>query len=87
VLALKWNGERRLTMSAAYVLIQVSVTDPRALVEKIRGIEGVKQAHTLAGPTDCIAFIEGPDLDALTASVMAIRAVAGVERTDTRLAV
>jgi DNA-binding Lrp family transcriptional regulator len=74
-------------MFAAYVLIQVSVTDPRELVEKIRGIEGVKQAHALAGPTDCIAFIEGPDLDALTASIMAVRVVEGVERTDTRLAV
>jgi DNA-binding Lrp family transcriptional regulator len=74
-------------MITAYVLIQVSVTDPREVVEKIRGIEGVKQAHALAGPTDCIAFIEGPDLDALMASVMAIRAVEGVERTDTRFAV
>jgi hypothetical protein len=64
-------------MFAAYVLIQVSVTDPRELVEKIRGIEGVKQAHA----------IEGPDLDALTASIMAVRVVEGVERTDTRLAV
>ena len=74
-------------MTAAYVLIQISATDPREVVEKLRGIEGVKQAHTTVGPTDCIAFIEGPDLDALTASLMAIRAVEGVERTDTRLAV
>jgi DNA-binding Lrp family transcriptional regulator len=74
-------------MIAAYVLIQISATDPREVVEKIRGIEGVKQAHTLAGPTDCIAFVEGSDLDALTASVMVIRAVEGVERTDTRLAI
>jgi DNA-binding Lrp family transcriptional regulator len=89
VLDLKWNGERRLTMSAAYVLIliQASVTDPREVVEKIRRIEGVKQAHATIGPTDCIAFIEGPDPDALTASLLAIRAVEGVERTDTRLAI
>jgi DNA-binding Lrp family transcriptional regulator len=73
-------------MIAAYVLIQISATDPREVVKKLRGIEGVKQAHVTVGPTDSIAFIEGPDLDALTASLMAIRAVEGVERTDTRLA-
>jgi len=71
-------------MIAAYVLVQISATDPRKVVEKIRRIEGVKQAHVTIGPTDCIAFIEGPDLDALGESIVAIRAVEGVERTDTR---
>ena len=74
-------------MIATYVLIRISATDPIEVVEKLRQIEGVKQAHVTAGPVDCIAFIEGPDLDALTASVLAIRAVEGVERTDSRLAV
>jgi DNA-binding Lrp family transcriptional regulator len=71
-------------MIAAYVLVRISATDPSKVVEKIRRIERVKQAHVTAGPTDCIAFIEGPDLDALGASILAIRAVEGVERTDTR---
>jgi DNA-binding Lrp family transcriptional regulator len=74
-------------MIATYVLIRISATDPGEVVEKLRRIEGVKQAHVTAGPVDCIAFIEGPDLDALTASVLAIRAMEGVERTDSRLAV
>ena len=73
-------------MIAAYVLVRISATDPGEVVDKLRQVEGVKQTHVTAGPTDCIAFIEGPDLDALTASVLAIRAVEGVERTDTRLA-
>ena len=73
-------------MIAAYVLVRISATDPSEVVEKLRRIEGVKQAHVTAGPTDCIAFIEGPDLDALGASILSIRAVEGVERTDTRLA-
>lgn len=72
-------------MIAAYVLVRISATNPGEVVEKLRRIEGVKQAHVTAGPTDCIAFIEGPDLDALTASVLSFRAVEGVERTDTRL--
>ena len=74
-------------MIAAYVLVQISATDPRKVVEKIRRIERVKQAHVTTVPTDCIAFIEGPDMDALTASIMSIRAVEGVERTDTRPAI
>jgi len=71
-------------MIAAYILVRISATNPGEVVEKLRRIEGVKQAHVTAGPTDCIAFIEGTDLHALTASVLAIRAVEGVERTDSR---
>jgi len=71
-------------MIAAYVLVQISATDPSEVVEKLRRIEGVKQAHVTAGPTDCIAFIEGPDLHALGESIVAIRAVEGVEKTDSR---
>ena len=73
-------------MIAAYVLVRISATDPSKVVEKLRRIEGVKKAHVTAGPTDCIAFIEGPDLDALGEFIVVIRAVEGVERTDTRLA-
>jgi DNA-binding Lrp family transcriptional regulator len=73
-------------MISAYILVRISATKPGEVVDKLRRIEGVKQAHVTIGPTDCIAFIEGPDLDALGASILAIRAVEGVERTDTRLA-
>jgi DNA-binding Lrp family transcriptional regulator len=74
-------------MIATYVLVQISATDPGKVVEKLRQIEGVKQAHVTAGPVDCIALIEGTDLNALKASVLAIRAVEGVEKTDSRLVV
>lgn len=70
----------------AYVLVQISAKDPSDVVENIRGIEGVEQAHLTLGPTDCFAFIEVPDQDALGKCVVAIKAVKGVERTDTRLA-
>jgi hypothetical protein len=70
----------------AYVLVQISAKDPSDVVENIRGIEGVEQAHLLLGPTDCIAFIKVADLQALGVCVRGIKGVAGVERTDTRLA-
>ena len=73
-------------MTAAYVLIQLSATDPREALTAVRGIAGVKQAHVLAGPTDCIAFVEAADPEALGATIVAIRGVKGVASTDTRIA-
>jgi DNA-binding Lrp family transcriptional regulator len=70
----------------AYVLVQISAKDPSDVVENIRGIEGVEQAHLTLGATDCFAFISVPDLVALGDCLGAIEAVKGVERTDTRLA-
>ena len=73
-------------MISAYILVRISATKPGEVVDKLRRIEGVKQAHVTTGPTDCIAFIEGSDQHGLGACILAIRAVEGVERTDTRLA-
>ncbi len=73
-------------MIIAYVFVQISATDPREALSAIRAIAGLKQAHLLMGPTDCIAFIEGADLEALGEALIAIRAVDGVAGTDTRMA-
>jgi 2-keto-3-deoxy-L-rhamnonate aldolase RhmA len=75
-----------MTMTTAYVFVQIRATKSREALSAIREIAGVKQAHLLMGPTDCIAFIEGADLEALAEALMAIRAVDGVASTDTRLA-
>jgi hypothetical protein len=75
-----------MTMTTAYVFVQMSVTKPREALSAIREIAGVKQAHLLMGPTDCIAFIEGADLETLGEALMAIRGMDGVASTDTRLA-
>ena len=55
--------------------------------EFIRAVKGVKQAHLLVGPTDCIAYVETDSLDALGDTVVALRGVKGVASTDTRIAV
>lgn len=73
-------------MFAAYILIQLNAPDPRKVIKGIRGVAGVKQAHILAGPTDCIAFVEAADPDALGNVIVAIRGVKGVAGTDTRIA-
>jgi len=73
-------------MFQAYVLIKIGVPDQSNALQEIRGVKGVKQAHHVLGPTDCIAFVEGPDLITVLGSVGGIRRVEGVEATDTRVA-
>jgi hypothetical protein len=73
-------------MATAYVFAEFAGGDFGETMSAIRAMEGVKQAHLMMGPTDIIAFVEAADLDALGEIVVAIRAVDGVGRTDTRLA-
>jgi DNA-binding Lrp family transcriptional regulator len=74
-------------MTTAYILMQLNATDPRKVMKSIRAVKGVKQAHLLVGPTDCIAYVETADLEALGNTVVALRSVKGVASTDTRIAV
>lgn len=74
-------------MTAAYILMQLNVTDPRKVMKSIRAVKGVKQAHLLVGPTDCIAYVETDSQEALGDTIVALRSVKGVASTDTRIAV
>lgn len=74
-------------MTGAYILIQMNAKDPRKVMATIRAIAGVKQAHLLVGPTDCIAYVERDTLESLGDTVVALRSVDGVVSTDTRIAV
>ena len=74
-------------MTAAYILMQLNATDPRKVMKAIRAITGVKQAHLLVGPTDCIAYVERDTLESLGDTVVALRGVKGVASTDTRITV
>lgn len=69
----------------AYVLVSVQ-GDSRQVVEKIRGLGGVKEADALWGPTDIIAVVEVDNMEALGELVAGqMRAIAGVTSTDTRI--
>ncbi len=74
-------------MTAAYILMQLNAPDPREIMESIRAIAGVKQAHLLVGPTDCIAYVEANDQEALAGTIIALRGIKGVASTDTRITV
>jgi DNA-binding Lrp family transcriptional regulator len=72
----------------AYVLITVRAGGVRGVVDNLRKIEGVVEAHATFGPYDAVAVVETSDvanLGELTAS--SIQPIPGVERTLTCLAV
>ena len=73
-------------MTSAYIFIKVGPEASFDLLSAIRGIKGVQQAHAIMGPTDGVAFVEVADLEELSETVMAIRAVDGIDSTDTRFA-
>ena len=74
-------------MFAAYILIDISINvdEPEAL-NTIRNVPGVKQAHLIVGPNDCIAYIEVDDSQDAMETLKVLRAVPGVLRTDMRAA-
>ena len=74
-------------MTDAYILMQLNAPDPRETMESIRAVAGVKQAHLLAGPTDCIAYVEATDQEALATTIITLRGLKGVASTDTRITV
>jgi uncharacterized protein with GYD domain len=57
------------------------------LLERIKKIEGVKEADLIHGHCDMIAVIERPDLKSLTDSVVKIRTIdiegISIHRTET----
>ncbi len=71
-------------MVQAYVLINISSTNPLEVLNTLREIPEVKQAHILLGPIDCVALIECADHEALQETILTIRGVRGVVNTDTR---
>jgi DNA-binding Lrp family transcriptional regulator len=74
-------------MVAAYILIDISidVDEPEALAA-IRAVPGVRQAHLVVGPNDCIAYVEAETQQQAMEVLRAIRDVPGVIRTDMRSA-
>ncbi len=72
----------------AYVLIKIRSGDVKSVVESLRKVAGVKEAHMTFGPYDAVAVVETTDvakLGAITASE--IQPIPGVEQTLTCLAV
>ena len=74
--------------AAAYILVSVEAGHATETLETIRGIDGVKQAHTCWGQPDIFAYCEMPDDRHLAEVVLErIHGLPGVRSTETHLVV
>ncbi len=72
----------------AYILIEIRTGEIEKVVEHLRRVEGVQEAHMTFGPYDAIALVEAEDVRSL-GKIMAnrIQPIPGVLETLTCLAV
>lgn len=67
----------------AFVFIDVAVDSH--VESEVLNIDGVKELHALTGESDYIAKISARDIDELSKIISRIRAIKGVQGTDTRI--
>ncbi len=69
-------------MIAAYILIQTEAGKAAIVAAALRGLPGVSQTASLAGPYDVIARAQARDIDELAKLVaLRVQALDGVTRT------
>jgi DNA-binding Lrp family transcriptional regulator len=72
----------------AYVLINVRAGNAREVIEKVRQIEGIKQANACWGRPDVFTLADVPNEELLEETVLAkIHGIDGVESTDTHVVI
>jgi len=70
----------------AYILIKVKAGKTKDVVQALKRIPGVEQAHSCFGRPDIIMFINTQDERALSDVVITkIHSIDGVEETDTHI--
>jgi DNA-binding Lrp family transcriptional regulator len=75
-------------MVSAYVLVSVEPGRNKEVVEALREIRGVKQAHPCWGQPDIFAFVEVADDTALSDTVLqAIQGIPGIRGTETHIVI
>jgi len=71
-------------MDKALVLLTLEPTSERKVLEKLRKLKGITEAHFLYGPYDAYVLIEGQTSSALQELVMEkIRRIEGISSTMT----
>ena len=72
----------------AYILVAVETARVRDVLESIKKVEGVVEAHAVTGEYDIIAKMEAKDLKELGEKIIErIHRIKGVERTVTAIVV
>lgn len=75
-------------MAAAYILVSVEAGRAKEILETIRALDGVRQAHACWGQPDIFAFFEVADDHELADVVLeTIHNLEGVRSTETHLVV
>lgn len=73
---------------SAYIFVEVTQGKAMDICTRIAGIKGVKEAHSVTGPYDIIARVEGDDVGMLGEFIVSeIQSVPGVLRTLTNIIV
>ena len=67
----------------ACVLIRLEAGKARETLERVRGVEGVKEVFPVFGRFDAVAFIEGKDYEEVTSITDRINSLEGVRNTET----
>lgn len=70
----------------AYLLIVAEVGREYEIADRIRGMEGVREARIVYGEFDIVARLEVPDLSVLDGIVTRMRGIPGIIKTSTLIA-
>lgn len=75
-------------MTGAYLLVNTQAGKDRTVLESLKKIDGVTQAHICTGLHDIICYIEEDDLKSMGDILIGkVRAVDGITKTVTCIAV
>lgn len=70
----------------AFVLIKIRAGDVQEVVQQLRGLDAVTEAHMTFGPYDAVVIVDSPDLGSIGSLVATkIQPISGVEQTLTCL--
>ena len=71
-------------MTKAYVLINSEVAYTKEVLEKLRKLDGLMEAHEVLGPYDIVAEVVADDIESILVILQRdIRNIAGIRNTVT----
>jgi DNA-binding Lrp family transcriptional regulator len=74
-------------MVRAFVMVKADSVDAETVLDAILGVEGITEAHVIAGDFDIIAEVEAEEVyDVLGAAATDVRSIDGVVDTKTYVA-
>ncbi len=68
-------------MTVVFMLVEVETGRIHDVLEKLKGIEGVKELYAITGPYDIIAKVSAKDMETVKNIVEKIHGIEGIVRT------